>query len=350
MTTLTPEEIQRRVDALAEYGSLSAAARAIGVAKSSIHRASQTGIRPTPVERIDWDTDELPDELETGEQIWGRAEQRFERLLIAKEARRWIDIRINIDGPFGVAHMGDQHIENPGTHLKLLRQHAEVIRKTEGLFAGEVGDTLDAWPTNSKLTKLKGKSPVTDKEALRLAEYFFSELLARKLIYSVGGNHDAHLPADVKQQMAAVSGSVFQEHGVNLRLKQGGCEFLVLARHDWPGNSQWNAAHGPGKHAQLGFRGDVLVCGHKHTAGYQVVQDPMTRKITHCLRIASYKIFDEFQEEHFPINADFMVAPVTIFDPDARDERYRTTTFFEPVAAADYLTWLRKNWREGKRT
>ena len=86
----------------------------------------------------------------------------------------------------------------------------------------------------------------------------------------------------------------FEPHGVRMGLRQGKREIIVNSRHDFPGNSMWNNAHGPMRAAQMGWRDHILTCGHKHTSGYGQVKDPATGLISHCIRVAAYKIIDDY--------------------------------------------------------
>jgi hypothetical protein len=63
----------------------------------------------------------------------------------AAEARRLIPIRIKVDGPIGIAHFGDPHVDDDGTNIELLEQHVKVVNATDGLFAANVGDYRNNW-------------------------------------------------------------------------------------------------------------------------------------------------------------------------------------------------------------
>ena len=104
----------------------------------------------------------------------------------------------------------------------------------------------------------------------------------------------------------------------------------------------WNTAHGVSKAVQMGHRDHILTCGHTHVSGYQVLKDPATGLISHGLRIASYKIHDRYAVEKGLPDQNIFMCPVTIIDPQYDDNDPRlVTTIFDPIEAADYLTWKR---------
>ena len=99
----------------------------------------------------------------------------------------------------------------------------------------------------------------------------------------------------------------------------------------------------------MGWKDHILVCGHKHGTGYGIIKDPASEMISHCIRVATYKIHDEHaRAEGFP---DHNISPcaITIIDPEADMERKLVSVWLDPHEGAEYLTWRRKKWQESKR-
>ena len=116
----------------------------------------------------------------------------------------------------------------------------------------------------------------------------------------------------------------------------------VNARHDFPGHSQWNTAHGPAKAVQMGWRDHILTCGHKHTSGYQLLKCPSTGLISHAIRVAGFKILDRYAKELGLPNQNISPSCVTIIDPQYEDDDPRLVTVIHDVEeGAEYLTWKR---------
>lgn len=137
--------------------------------------------------------------------------------------------------------------------------------------------------------------------------------------------------------------ALLEPHGARLELRlPSGRTVRVNARHDFKGHSMWNAAHGPAKAVQMGWRDHVLTCGHTHVSGYQILKDPSSGLISHAIRTASYKVFDRYAEEKGLPDQNIFMCPVTVIDPRYDDDDARFITFLpDPEEAAGYLTWKR---------
>ena len=257
----------------------------------------------------------------------------------ARNAENLISIKINVDGPVGIAHFGDPHIDDDGTNIAELLMHAELIQKTEGMFGGNIGDNQNNWI--GRLARLYGEQSTSAKESWRLTEHFISKL---DWLYLVGGNHDAWSGAgDPLEWMCSQSNGVFSNNGVRMNLIfPNKKQVRVNARHNFAGHSMWNTAHGLVKAIQMGWRDHVLTAGHTHVSGYQVLKDPSSGLISHALRIASYKEMDRYADDKGLPDQNVFKCPVTIIDPQYADNDPRLiTTIFEPNEGAEYLTWKR---------
>ena len=67
-----------------------------------------------------------------------------ERVIAADEARELIDIKVNIDGPYGLLIFGDPHIDDPGCAFHLLKAHIEkgemrIMTNPSDLLSGHGG-------------------------------------------------------------------------------------------------------------------------------------------------------------------------------------------------------------------
>jgi hypothetical protein len=298
---------------------------------------------PTPPEKP-FEQEPIPSELPTADELLARRSTQFARKKTAIDARHLIPVRVTCDGPIGIVHMGDPHVDDDGTDIDTLRRHVGIINQTDGLFGANVGDFSNNWV--GRLARLYGQQTLSAAEAWVLVEWL---VRSTQWIYLVGGNHDLWSGAgDPIQWMARAARVQYEAHGMRIGLQfPGGREIRINARHDFSGRSQWNTAHGPAKAAQLGWRDHVLVCGHTHVSGYQVLRDPASGLISHALRVGSYKTYDRYAEEKGLPNQTFMVAPVTIIRPQFADDDNRLiTVVFDAESGADYLTWLRKRKSE----
>jgi hypothetical protein len=347
--SLTEDVMRATLDAVEIHGDQSAAARATGIPlntfRSRYRRAVEMLGKEAAPKKKDFEAPALPDELPTADELLERRKKAFSRKKEAKDARALVPIKINVDGPFGIAHFGDPHVDDDGTDLSLLERHVAIINDTEALLAANVGDYSNNWV--GRLARLYGEQSLSAAEAWVLVEWLVRAL---PWAWMVGGNHDVWSGAgDPIQWMSRQSNSLYQHHGLRIGLNcPNGRTIRVNARHDFKGHSMWNTTHGPAKAVQMGWRDHILTCGHTHVSGYQVLKDPASGLLSHALRVGSYKSYDRYAEEKGLPNQCFTVCPVTLIDPRWPDDDPRLVqVFFDPEPAAEYLTWLRKKWARG---
>ncbi len=283
------------------------------------------------------------EDVPTGnEPIGDLIENRIKKYALKRDARNaenLINVKINVDGPVGIAHFGDPHIDDDGTNIAELLMHADLIQKTEGMFGGNIGDNQNNWI--GRLARLYGEQSTSARESWRLTEHFISKV---DWLYLVGGNHDAWSgPGDPLEWMCSQSNGVFSNNGVRMNLIfPNKKKVRINARHNFAGHSMWNTAHGLVKAIQMGWRDHILTAGHTHVSGYQVLKDPSSGLISHALRIASYKEMDKYADDKGLPDQNVFKCPVTIIDPQYADNDPRLiTTIFEPNEGAEYLTWKR---------
>lgn len=286
----------------------------------------------------------LPSTDLSTEEIIANRKRKFQQVDAAREARRLIPIKIKIDGPIALLHMGDPHVDDDGTDIAKIERHIKTVNTTEGMFAANVGDLQNAWI--GRLARLYAEQATTASEAIKLVEWLVT---STPWLYMVKGNHDLWMGAGdpLDWLMRAVGQGPCEPHGLRLELQfpnKRACR--INARHDFNGHSMWNTAHGVSKAAQSGWRDHILTCGHTHVSGYQVVKDPSTGLISHCIRAASYKTHDRYALEKGLPDQNIFCAPVTIIDPSYADDDNRfVTTIFDPEEAAEFLTYKRKKWK-----
>jgi hypothetical protein len=343
-------DLREALQAVEQYGSVTIAAAHLNIPRTTLgarlQRArlwqQQSVVPPTPKP---FTVDPLPSETPTADELLSRRKTQFARKTVAKEARKLINVSVAIDGPFGIMHMGDPHVDDDGTDIAKLESHVALCNQTEGLFAANVGDYSNNWV--GRLARLYGEQSTSAAEAWVLVEWLIT---SAHWLYLIGGNHDLWSGSgDPLKWMSRQANSLYEHHGARLGIvTPTGRVFRVNARHDFSGHSQWNTAHGPSKAVQMGWRDHVLTCGHTHVSGYQVLRDPSTGLISHALRVGTYKVYDRYAEEKGLPNQNIFVAPVTIFDDRFADDDVRAVTvLFDPGEAAEYLTWKRQKWAKG---
>jgi len=254
--------------------------------------------------------------------------------------KRLIPIKVNVKGVIGIAHFGDPHVDDDGTNLSEIYSIVNKINKTEGMFAGNLGDVQNNWI--GRLTALYGQQSTTAKESWLITEHFLKSV---PWIYLVAGNHDVWSgDGDPIEFIMREQPALYQKHGARMNLCfPNGRQIRIHCRHQFKGNSMWNTAHSISKAVQMGWRDHILTAGHTHVSGYQVLKDPSSGLISHALQVASFKNMDEYAEKLGLDDKNIFNCPVTIIDPSyGDDDRRQITTIFDPYEGADFLTWKRK--------
>src|SRR5690606_32589424 len=137
---LSREQMQEAVDAVQLYGSIAGASRALniptGTVQNRYHKAVAAGITPgCPVAKPspEFEYPNLPEpEGDVDDLIEHRIKQ-FEKKRRFEDARRLIQVKVKLDGPIGVWHFGDPHVDDDGTDLAAIREHTRIVRETPGL-------------------------------------------------------------------------------------------------------------------------------------------------------------------------------------------------------------------------
>lgn len=341
MPKLSKEDFERRIAAYDATGSYAEAARIIGCGETRIREAvAKREVKPFTAPELpngDLDIDEL------------RAFRRkvFTRKDEGAKARKLIPIKVNLDGPVGILHFGDPHIDDDGCDFPRLEADVELVKKTEGLFAGNVGDLHNNWI--GRLARLYANQSTTAKQAWMLVEWFVQSV---PWLYIVKGNHDLWSgsgdPLDFIKKYSEVG--VMEAHGARLELNfPNGKKVRVNARHDFSGHSMWNPNHGPVKAIKAGWRDHILTCGHKHETGFgPPLKDPASGLISWPLRCAGYKRHDGYGEELGLPDQNISPSILTVINPQFEDDDPRLITpFLSADEGADYLKYLRR--RHGKR-
>jgi hypothetical protein len=124
-------------------------------------------------------------EIEIDDLIERRIKQ-FESKKKAYEHNRTIPVTVNIDGPIGLGFVGDPHVDDDGTNLKLLFEHADLLDgRNEGLFGVCLGDIWNNW--QGRLAHLWGEQSTSAEEARALAREFLNRVRWMAVVW---GNHD----------------------------------------------------------------------------------------------------------------------------------------------------------------
>ena len=320
------------------------AANAAGMSRSTFQSRLRTAeLRGITAQKPMLETEslifpDLPSSELPAEQLIDQACARFTGHLAAREARRWMEIKVKSNKPIGVCFMGDPHIDNNGCNWPLLRRDIKVLEETPGMYAVNIGDLTDNWV--GRLVRLYADQEMSKKQAWKLAKYLMRDSGIKWLCHLLG-NHDAwndgpYLIKANAQPMVPVEDwqSRFQIAFPN------GQKVRVHAAHDFPGSSIWNPQHGPQKAAMLMEQADIYACGHKHTWAINEGENAQRDFVYWLIRARGYKFIDSYSDQLGYGSQKFGASITAIIDPSAGGPR-RIRCFSDLEEAAEFLKWKR---------
>lgn len=135
----------------------------------------------------EYDVEHPPTEPIDRDELVERRKTQFARKRQYEKENALIRVKVHIGGPVAILHFGDPHVDDDGTDIEALERHTDLVRRTEGFFAGNVGDTTNNWV--GRLARLYGQQSTSAAEGWVLAEWFIGRC---KWLYMVAGNHDCH--------------------------------------------------------------------------------------------------------------------------------------------------------------
>lgn len=341
MAALTEAQLRETAAAFRAAGSQVAAAKMLGISRATLqHRLSEANRLNIQPDAPEFEAAQVPDDLPPVSELIEIRKQQYARLHQNRIARKLIDIKINLDGPIGITHFGDPHVDDDGCDIELLEKDMRVVKKTKGMFGANLGDLQNNWI--GRIAHLWAQQSTSAAQAWQLVEWHVNYL---QWLYLVGGNHDAWAGnGDPLNWIMRQQPGVFGYNGTRINLVfPNGKTVRVNARHDFVGHSMWNPAHGPMKAVQGGWRDHILTCGHKHTSFIAgPMKDPASGLLSWAIRCAGYKTHDRYADEKGLPDQNAFAACVTIIDPQYGDDDPRLTTVLADVEeGADYLKFKR---------
>lgn len=290
--------------------------------------------------------DELPDDGEPdAEELISLLAQRHAARKAHHDASKMRRVRLNVDGPYGLAFFGDPHVDDPGCAWGDLERDVRLCRDTPGVLAVDVGDDSNNWV--GRLMRLYANQEVTSKQSLKLIEWLMTSL---PWLLRIKGNHDDWNTdkgdvADYIHRLGASIGAL-ETSGARLNLvSPNGAELNMHVRHDFPGGSQFNPAHALVRETLFGYRDHILACGHRHSAGYIPIWHNDPRRLCHGMRIGTYKDFDKYAKDKGFQDGNWARSMFAIVDPMmAHDPIRHIHPFYSLEEGCEVLSWKRSKF------
>lgn len=273
-------------EAVQHYGSIRAAARALGVPYATMHKRYARADRQ-PM----WRKGEVPASDISVDEIIGEKVRHFERKMAARKAATWLPVDVPEALPFGLACFGDTHVD--GTcDWPLLMRDAKIATQP-GVYGVFVGDVENAWP--GRLGRLYGQQNTGRERARKLVKWFYRDAGIRWLCI-VLGNHDRF--GESQQaflEMLADSRAHLADWDAKLTIRAGnGLSKRLHVAHDFKGHSMWNPLHALTKAALMTSHADIYVCGHRHQFASGQFSVAGQNRVVTAARVGTYKRADPY--------------------------------------------------------
>lgn len=269
------------------------------------------------------------------ESIISRLEDEDERQEKARTSLEWMEFRVNGREPFGLVFVGDPHADTCA--IRTLRQHLDIIEETPRLWAVGLGDWINQW--SMKLRGQYAGQTVTERNAYRIAEWLLQKPIWWAIILGNHGGSRWHGEGSPLKWIKTTSATPVAEWQAKFKVICGGSEWKIWAAHNFPGNSIYNANHGPDRRAIFtGAIADLFVAGDRHTFKLSHDQHEHTGRIFWTARAKGYKRLDLYAEELGYSGKQSIGHSIgAVFDP--RDGSL--VCFSDVEKTAQYLTFLR---------
>lgn len=328
------------LDAIRIHGSQKAAAEALGLSRSTLrnrfNRAKELGLD----KELELEIPHLPSgEIPVEEKIEYLA-KRHKQKLKAKKAREWFKINVKTNEPIGIGFMGDPHVDSGGCNWTQLKHDAELLAKTPGLYAINLGDTTDNWV--GRLSRLYAHNPTTRSDAIDLAEWLIAKS-GIKWMALIRGNHDMWTESRKEDPMHWFKRDTVM---VDWHLQ---CELVfpnksttrISAAHNFKGQSYLNPLHGAQRRERESSEADIYMSGHTHEWALSTIENPYNHKVCIYGKGRGYKDIDTYAEVG-GFGTQHNGATVTVIIDPTKENASRYQAFPDLEGAADYLTFLRK--------
>lgn len=289
---------------------------------------------------------EIPsDEIEIDE-LWDHLERRYEKRLERHLAAEWMEFKMKAEGPFALAFVGDPHVDDGGTDVKLLRRDIKLMEEVPYLWGVGLGDWTNNWI--GRLSRIYASQEVSKPQAWQLA----ADIISRKKTGTnksiwwllIKGNHDLWSGTDDPLDWMERGGAVLEKWEAKFAIKcPNGKEFRVWAAHDFPGNSIYNPNHGGMRKALFsGISADLYISGHRHNWALFNNEDYETGKPYWVARARGYKFIDEYAKR-LGFGSQIYGATITaVIDPSSN---YSMHCYADMEEAVDFLNYKRKKYK-----
>lgn len=286
---------------------------------------------------------QFPDDDISEREIIDTMKKRFTKRQEYQRAKEWFPVEVNMDGPIAVSFFGDPHVDDDGCNWPLLDHHCDLHKSTKGLFAVNIGDSINNW--SGRLMRLYAEQETSLKTAKKLARWFLTDSGIDWICWLMG-NHDTWTDFPDWLRAHNVARVPMEDWQAQFTLRfPNGRKCRIWAAHDFPGSSMWNSLHSAQKTAHLKQQAEIYAAGHTHNwAMHQ--EESGSRNFTYWLvRSRGYKFLDHYATLHGHFPQEEGTSVTAVIDPESRTQSGFVQCFAEMDVAVDYLKFMRRKRR-----
>lgn len=271
---------------------------------------------------------------------------RFRTRQAAAKARDWFKIKINLDGPYALAFMGDPHMDDNGCNWPQLVSDMDTISNTEAMWSVGLGDYTNNWIGRLNAKKYP-EQEATKTQGWQLCEWFFGAKKpngSSQHILLIKGNHDMWSGCtDPLNWISSRTPAPLEDWEAKVRfVSPNGVEIPMWIAHNFKGHSMWNPLHGNLRKAHFNGEAKVYVCGDKHIWSCTEIEDQdRPGNIYWLARARGYKYIDGYARDLGYGSQQYGATVTAVVDPNnSGPQQIRLYPCVQE--AADFLSWKRK--------
>jgi hypothetical protein len=265
---------------------------------------------------------------------WRKAEDVNEQKLASVVNRHRFQAELGDSRPIGVAFASDQHISVGNlVDLKRMREDAELIADTDGMYSILGGDGVDNHIKHRSAILAARSQP---DQQWRMYDYYLS-ILASSMLVMCSGNHDhwtnQFAGVDMVNRLAESNKLHYSPHEARIDISLGSAAYKLAIRHQYRFNSSLNLCHTVKRWWDMGSEPfDIGVICHHHEAATEM----FTRHGKHrfAARPGSYQIVSDYSDQ-YGFNRNWPTCPTFVLYPN----EHRIVAFAD---LRDGVEWLKQ--------
>jgi hypothetical protein len=335
---------QEALDAVQEYGSETAAAKALGIARGTMRHRLERARRNSeaysaPGQPLqDYNLDR-PDK--TPQEAWDGHADAFERSVSKTLKTRWQTIKRG-KGPFCIFHATDEHLDDDKVPLKLIEADIKAAHNLDAIMC-HGGDALNNWPMAGKLAAQWAQQQCTAPDALLRLKHFIA--IFKPHVWTDGNHEEMNPYLDHLISEMLPKGVIRDYWTVRFQIETpNAAPFRVVMSHKFSKGSSWfHKAHGHIREMLEGEEADLLMDGHVHSDGVLDHTLPERGHSDLCVASAGYKVVDKYAAR---ISRNGTIPKLRgrahwiIGDDQADLDESRFAAFKSPLQAEAYMNGL----------